>query len=119
MALSNTKIATITYDFSVDGGLVSDITPALNEHIPTGAVILKCLGAVETTVTSGGSPTMALKVGAVTFATATACDLAAPLNVAFGAGTGTTVAAGGNVVCTVATAAITAGKINIIIEYAY
>ena len=118
MALSNTKIAIIEYDFAVDGGAIGTITPASNEHIPTGAVVLNMVGAVETTSVGAGA-TCSLKVGALVLSNAPAFNIVAPRNIVWTNGPGTTVAAGGEVVLTIGTAPISAGKVKIIIEYAY
>jgi len=119
MALSNVKLAICEYDFAVDGGAISDVAIKDTEFIPAGAVVLKVYAAVETAATSGGSATVAVKCGALgVTATTSLGSLAATKTVAFTAAGGTT-SPGGNVVVKIATAALTAGKFKIFVEYAY
>ena len=119
------------YDFAVDGGShsASDqgltgngagvITPAdADITIPDNAIITDCITYVTTAMTSGGSATVAIGVGGAALVAATAFD-----NAAFDDEdvTHTVVAdkttSAGRPTITVATAALTAGVIEVIIEY--
>jgi hypothetical protein len=114
-----TRWAKAEYDFAVDGGDVGDI--ALGVTIPDNAIIVG--GFVEgiTQVTSGGSATAAVKLQS-------AADVLAATGKAALTGTAVIPAAAvlaapfkltaaRVVTITVATAAITAGKFNVWIEY--
>ena len=119
------------YDFAVDGGSHSAsnqgltgngagvITPAdADITIPENAIITDCITYVTTAMTSGGSATVAIGCGGAALVAATAFD-----NGVFDDEdvTHTVVAdkttAAGRPTITVATAALTAGVIEVIIEY--
>ena len=114
-----TRWAKAEYDFAVDGGDVGDIS--LGVTIPDNAIIVG--GFIEgiTSVTSGGSATVAVKLqsaadvaGATGKATLTGTAVvpcSAVLSTPF------KLTAQRTVTITVATAAITAGKFNVWIEY--
>jgi len=121
----------IDYDFAVQGGAVGDI--ALDLDIPTGVIIYAGAARVLTTLASGGSATLALKVNsngdllaATAFATinsagtlrllsgtvdATAASATQPLVVP----TVTTTAAR-TLTLQIGTAALTAGKLRIFLD---
>lgn len=117
-------LAKAQYDFSVDGGAISTITPAKNAIIPSKAIILGGIIDVLTTFvgatatisigTSAGSSAASLKA-----ATAVASYTAGLLAVVpvFTAATMVKMSAAGQVTLTIATAALTAGKANVIIAY--
>jgi hypothetical protein len=118
MAQVKKVIAKATYDFATDGGAVGAITPAINAQIPDNAIITSAWTDVRTNMTSGGSATVALAAGGVTIKAATAFD--------DGAYTGLDMhinnapakcSASGNITFTVATAALTAGVVDIYVEY--
>ena len=119
------------YDFAVDGGSHSAsnqglagngagvITPAdADITIPENAIITDCITYVSTAMTSGGSATVAIGCGGAALVAATAFD-----NAAFDDEdvTHTVVAdkttSAARPTITVATAALTAGVIEVIIEY--
>ena len=119
------------YDFAVDGGSHSAsnqgltgngagvITPAdADITIPENAIITDCITYVSTAMTSGGSATVAIGCGGAALVAATAFD-----NGVFDDEdvTHTVVAdkttAAGRPTITVATAALTAGVVEVIIEY--
>lgn len=119
------------YDFAVDGGSHSAsnqgltgngagvITPAdADITIPENAIITDCITYVTTAMTSGGSATVAIGCGGAALVAATAFD-----NGVFDDEdvTHTVVAdkttAAGRPTITVATAALTAGVVEVIIEY--
>lgn len=110
------------YDFAVQGGAVGFID--LKSNVPNGAVILRVTYKVDTAFTSGGSATVALgdsntnarylaatayNNAAFTAGTVAAAAIGVPLNV--------NAAAKGEVGITVATAALTAGKMHLFVEY--
>tara|TARA_R110002072_G_scaffold76935_1_gene180004 strand:- start:588 stop:1010 length:423 start_codon:yes stop_codon:yes gene_type:complete len=119
------------YDFAVDGGSHSAsnqgltgngagvITPAdADITIPENAIITDCITYVTTAMTSGGSATVAIGCGGAALVAATAFD-----NGVFDDEdvTHTVVAdkttAAARPIITVATAALTAGVVEVIIEY--
>jgi|21_taG_2_1085346.scaffolds.fasta_scaffold19618_3 hypothetical protein len=125
------QVCKFRYDFAVDGGSHSDsnqglagngagvITPAdADITIPENAIITDCITYVSTAMTSGGSATVAIGVGGAALVAATAFD-----NGAFDDEdvTHTVVAdkttSAARPTITVATAALTAGVIEVIIEY--
>jgi hypothetical protein len=108
----------VTYDFAVDGGAVSTF-----DLFTAGAdVVLKSFHAyVKTAATSGGSATVALGVtgSATAFVDTTAGAVA---NLTANAVLGSAIAprrlpSGSKVIMTVGTAALTAGKIEVVVEY--
>ena len=113
-----TKIRTIrgVYDFAKLGGAVSAIT-LTGCAVPTGAVISRVFFNPITTVTSSGSATIAVAIGGVAVKAATAFDNAAytAKSLLYSTGAPTTTSAAATV--TVATAALTAGKFELVIEY--
>jgi hypothetical protein len=116
---SVTRWAKAEYDFAVDGGVAGDISLGVN--IPDNAVILG--GFVEgiTAVTSSGGATIAVKLqsaadilgatGKASFTGTAVLPCAAVLAGPFKC------TAARTVTITVATAALTAGKFNVWIEY--
>ncbi|WP_433233724.1 hypothetical protein [Actinomadura nitritigenes] len=113
------------YDFAVDGGAVGDIDLTRDAVIPKGAVILGGFIEVDTTLNSGGSATVALKVeGAADTLAATAFGSSpwsttgrkSVIPVFTGATTLKTTAAR-KIQATVATAALTDGKFDVVLFY--
>jgi hypothetical protein len=108
----------VVYDFSIDGGTVGtyDLFTANKDVVIKGAHAY-----VKTACTSGGSATVAYGItGATTaFVDATAGAVAnLTLNAILGAAEPPLrLVAGNKVVMTLATAALTAGKIEFVIEY--
>ncbi len=121
-ALENRKyVLQAEYDFDKDGGAVGDIT-LRGGGLPAGAVVTSGVVDVQTAVTSAGAPTVALAIEGAEDV------LAETLKGALGVGLvdvepdgtaanmiKTTVPR--NIVATVAVAALTAGKINVALEY--
>ena len=118
------KHLTFLYDFSVLGGAAGALTMTAEDgsvqSIPGGAIITNAHAEVETAVTSGGSATVALGIIANSdaFLGATAkgslgADVV--LNTANDLPLKPGVAA--PVLVTIATAALTAGKIRLYVEY--
>lgn len=116
-------LARADYDFAVDGGAVSAIT-LRGDSIPSGAIVVDAYLNVETALTSGGAATVALKVeGAADINAADAFD-GAPWSttgakrVDFTATTAPVkTTAARSIVATVAVAALTAGKFQVVVEY--
>lgn len=117
------QVAYFTYDFSKHGGAVSAISVTGN-GLPAGAIITSGLVHVETAVTSAGSATVS--VGIATAADMLAATAKASLTldalvdvIPDGAATNMVrlTAADNTAIFTVATAALTAGKIHLIVEY--
>jgi len=119
MAHINEFIGKATYDFSVDGGAVSAITPASNFTIPNNAIITDVYMHTSTAMTTGGgSATVALAIGGVTIHAAQAYDHAdwddedvtlIEIN--------DKTTSSGSLTFTVATAALTAGVVNFYVKY--
>lgn len=121
---NRTTVVKVTYDFSVSGGAIGTINlSALNAKIPSGAILRQCGVNVLTTVTSGGSATLAfgmnsstdiLAASAYTSFTSTAMIATNP--------TGATASwikasADRRLTLTIGTAALTAGKLDVYCDY--
>lgn len=124
-AVGNAKM---TYDFTVDGGAISTITPTNSPTIPQGAVIIGGFIDVTTLLTSGGAATVGLGLGSG----AQVASLLAPITVAgapwsttgikpiipvFTAATAVKVAAATRLTLTIAAFTVTAGKFDVNIQY--
>jgi hypothetical protein len=119
------KVAVALYDFATDGGAVSTIT-LRGDSIPSGAYIVDAYAIVETAFTSSGSATVAVTTGE------SAADLnsadaysGAPwstatirrLDALVGADKGIKTTAARTAQLVIGTAALTAGKAKIVVEY--
>jgi hypothetical protein len=118
------------YDFAQQGGAVGPVSlfdplvgPSEAAHLPAGAIITKAMLQVLTSVTSGGAATVALTTGEVAAdllaATAKATLVAGLLD---GKPDGTAaksvvLTAERTLQATIAVAALTAGKIDVFVEY--
>ena len=107
------------YDFAVHGGAVGQIPVCGNQSIPSGAVVMDMYYMVETAFTSGGSATVALGdvASGARYLAATAFNNAAftaavPAKAAIGVPFKLDSANKGKLAITVATAALTAGKMK-------
>lgn len=118
--------AKMTYDFASDGGAISTITPTNSPTVPLGAIILGGVIDITTTLTSGGSATIALGLGsgaqvaALKAATAVASYAAGTSLVIIPIFTSATyykVTAAARLTLTVAVAALTAGRMDINVAY--
>lgn len=122
--VGESKFARAYYDFSQDGGAVGAIN-LRGDKLPSGAVVIDSYISVVTPVTSGGAATVSLGVesatdirAAATLATAPALGTAAvPKGAVTRATSAVQLTADRHVVATIATAALTAGKFSVIIEY--
>ena len=107
----------VVYDFSVDGGSVG----ALDLFTASADLVIKsCHAYVKTACTSGGSATVAIGVtGATTAYVDTTAGAVANLTAkaVLGGTTPKGVASGAKVLMTIGTAALTAGKIEVVIGY--
>ncbi len=116
-----------TYDFSVQGGAIGSVNlkdlNGVDAKLPESAIIWHSLIDVITAPTSGGSATIA-------FSAQSAGDIKAALaygsysGIVAGIPTGSAanaikLTADRTLSATIATAALTAGKINVIIQYVY
>ena len=121
--LGNLRMARAIYDFSVDGGAVSTIIPKKTVTLPNNAVIVggtvnattAAVGATATIAvgTSAGSSTTAILA-----ATAVASfSLDAVINAVPVFATPVKLTAKGDVTITIATAALTAGVIEVTLFY--
>lgn len=116
------RVLLVEYDFAKDGGAVGDIT-LRGGKLPAGAVVTSGVIDVQTAVTGGTNATGALKVE-----TANDVYAAAAVTSGWTAGLKDTVPVGAAaamikttaasaVVLTVGTAALTAGKFVVALEY--
>lgn len=123
LGLGLRKPAVGLYDFAVEGGATGDIT-LRGDSIPSGAVIVDALLDVETVVTSAGAATLAIKAESAADINAADVVSGAPWSTT-GAKradlTATTApvktTAKRNIVATVGTAALTAGKFKVVVWY--
>lgn len=117
------KVARGLYDFATDGGVAGDIT-LRGDSIPSGAIIVDALIHVDTVLTSGGAATVAIKTEGAADINAADAISGAPWSTTGakrGDFTATTApiktTAARNIVATVGTANLTAGKFSVLIEY--
>lgn len=121
--LGRTRRAIGLYDFAVDGGAIGDIT-LRGDTIPSSAVITDALIDVTTVLTSAGAATVAIKAEGAADINAADAISGAPWSTA-GAKradlTATTApvktTAARSLVATVGTAALTAGKFTVAVEF--
>ena len=119
MAISQVYLGRAKYNFDIDGGAIGAITPANNFKLPVNAMIIGAWTDVKAAMTSGGSATVALAVGGVTIKAATATDDAAYTGIDYHLArtSAALTTASGEVTFTVAAAALTAGEVDIYVEY--
>lgn len=120
------RVAKATYSFAVDGGAQTTITPATTSTIPLGAIVTGVFVDCTTNVAPATGATIAINGGGttlVTAATATSHGLntgTVKKSLALaGSATAIKTSASGAVTITVATADLTAGVVNIFVEYLY
>jgi len=117
------RIAKATYSFATDGGAISTITPSISDIIPANAIITAVYTDVTTTVTSGGSATVAVNAGATVIVTAATLSTlvwnstAKTKQTLAASATAIKPSAAGRITLTVAVAALTAGVVNVYVEY--
>lgn len=121
--LGRTRRAVGLYDFAVDGGAVGDIT-LRGDTIPSGAIITDVFVQVDTPPASGGAATVAVRaeaagdVQAGAAVSGTPWSTSGPKRVSFTATSPpikATVAR--NLVATVGTAPLTAGKFTVAVDF--
>jgi hypothetical protein len=113
------------YDFAVEGGAVGTIGLLGSTVIPAGAVILGGFVDVVIAPTSGGAGTLAIQVEAANDIVAAAAVSGAPWSTlgrksivpAFTGATTVKTTAARDVSAVIATAAITAGRVDIYLAY--
>jgi hypothetical protein len=125
--LTRNKVHVIraTYDFAVQGGAIGSVNlkdfDGNAAKLPLGAIIKQVLIDVVTAPTSGGAATIALtaqSAGDLKAATAIASYTGLVAGVPVGsAATMIKLTAERTISATIATAALTGGKINVLIEY--
>jgi hypothetical protein len=118
------RVAHAKYDFSVDGGAIGAITPASTASIPANAIIVGGTINPTTAVTSAGSATVSVGTSAGSSATAllgatakASLSIDALLNSTATFAAPVKMSAAGNINITVATAALTAGVIEVFVLY--
>jgi hypothetical protein len=117
------KFARALYEFAIDGGAVGDIT-LRGDSLPSGAIVLDAFLHVDTALTSGGAATVAVKVESAADINAADAISGAPWSTTGAKRTDFTATtapikttAARSIVATVATAALTAGKFSVVVEY--
>lgn len=112
------KVVSATYDFSVSGGAVGDIT-LLTTAIPASAIITNVWHSELTNVTTSASGTITLKAGstALTDAIAAATFSGTKSEALASSATAIKVTSEASLVATIATGALTAGKVRFFVEY--
>jgi len=122
--VGRTKWARAFYDFATDGGAVG-AKNLRGDALPSGAVVVSSYVKVETAVTSGGAATVSLGIQTAVDVRAVATDLTtAPSLATTGVKQGlitnavsALLTADRHIVATVATAALTAGRFSVFVEY--
>jgi hypothetical protein len=119
-------VAYAAYSFAADGGAISTITPSINSTIPANAIIVGVILNPTTALTSGGSATIAVGTsagssttalkGATAVASYTLDAVMAGVPV-FTAASAVKLSAAGSITITVATAALTAGVMEVFVFY--
>ena len=120
------QVLIATYDFAVLGGAqatvsLKDANTGLDAKLPSGAVISTVMIDTITPFVSGGSATIAIGAvsttdlkGALAYGSYTGIVAGVPVG---SAATSIKLTADKTVTATIATANVTAGKINVLIEY--
>ena len=101
------------YDFDVNGGTIGEIS--LKSYIPSGAIVKAVYTDVKSAITSAGTPAIDIKVGSDVLAAI--ADGTALSGVEEQTTTLTRVSADESLIFEIKDAAITAGKVNVIVEY--
>lgn len=116
------RIARARYDFAVDGGGSPGlITLANSDIVPKGAVVVNGTISCKTAASTGSSPTIALGTSAGSAAnsikTATASSSFSADAIVSWTATKFRMSADGTITATTATAALTAGTFDVMLEY--
>lgn len=106
----------VLWDFSSDGGAVSTIS--MGRLIPNGAIVTKVILHEITSVTSGGSATLQVLAGATALTDAIAvASIATGVPALASSATAIPLAADSELKLAIAVAALTAGKLRMLVEY--
>jgi|1_EtaG_2_1085319.scaffolds.fasta_scaffold135058_2 hypothetical protein len=118
MAITRTYVGRAQYDFDIDGGAQEAITVAQNFTLPIGAMIIGCWTDIKTTLAGAGS-TLALAIGGVTLNAAANFDAAEYVGIDYHLArtTAALTTSSGSVVVTIGGATVSAGKMDIYVEY--
>lgn len=123
--VGRTKWARAYYDFATDAGAIGSLN-LRGDMIPSGALVLRAIVNVATATTSGGAATVSLGVqGAADIRAANAHDNATTqlsttgnkATLLTGAVAPVTTSADKHIVATIGTAALTAGRFSVLVEY--
>jgi hypothetical protein len=122
---ANFGVAHAIYNFAVDGGAESTITPAVTATIPANAIIKQVLVNSTTALASGGSATFAVGTSAGSSSTALlgatakaslSADAILP-GTPVSAATAVKLSAAGQITVTIGAATLTQGVVEIFVEY--
>jgi hypothetical protein len=121
MAQTVKKVAKMTYNVAVDGGVVGAITPAITETLPKDALVTNVYTRMTTALDSGtDTGTIAVYCGAIALTAADAeadvVDYAKPLA---SSATAIEITTGGTLNVVVAGEEIDTGLVDIYVEYLY
>lgn len=123
LGIGQVKTAVGLYDFASEGGAVSDII-LRGDSIPSGAIIVDALIEVETVPTSAGAATIAIKTEGAADINAADAISGAPWSTAGVKRADLTATAAPvkttaerDIVATVGTADLTAGKFTVLVHY--
>lgn len=119
------QVARGRYDFAIDGGAVGAIDLTSSAQIPANAVIVGGFVEVDTAPTSGGAGTLAINTEGAGDIVAAAAVSGAPWSTtgrksvipAFTGATSVKTTVARKIVGTVATAALTAGALDVVLFY--
>jgi hypothetical protein len=114
---SGIRVESVLYDFSQDGGAVGTIS--FGRFIPSGAIINKITSDEITALTSSGSATVTVKAGSTSLTAALAFDtgFAGIGDAALTDTDGLKLSADSELKITIGTAALTAGKLRLYVQY--
>ena len=118
--MATKRVATFVYDFAVDGGAISTITPASTKTLPKGAMVRSIASDEQTPFTSGGSATVRVKCGSINLTDALAFNSAftgADTHALASSAESIDITTAGELSIAVAAAALTAGKVVFYVEY--
>jgi hypothetical protein len=113
--LSASTTVKATYDFSKNGGAVGTI--GLGVTLPAGAIVTGLWTDAETALASGGLAEVALEAGSTTLKAAAAFDDVSYIGVDAQSLTPVKLSAASELEVVITVAALTAGKLNIFVEY--
>lgn len=115
LTLSNKKVTKVTYDFAVDGGAQGTIN--LNGYLPAN-VLVTGVWIREVTNVTGASATIKLVCGSTDISAAlTGTNIVTGVATLIGSATAVYVSTAGQLKVTIATADVTAGKLEYFVEY--